>query len=160
SIRTDADLQLVTPGLTIRETQGNNSLTYSIRGQTADTFSGSPTAVVTHLNEVPLSINGASTFFDLDTVHVLKAPQSALFGRNATGGAVLYTSAKPSNDTAFQVRGRVGNLQLREGDGMINVPLLPGKLLLRAAFDILDRDGYIHNLFDGATLGQIRRQSG
>jgi outer membrane receptor protein involved in Fe transport len=41
SIRTDADLQLAAPGLTIRETQGNNSLTYSIRGQTADTFSGS-----------------------------------------------------------------------------------------------------------------------
>jgi iron complex outermembrane receptor protein len=160
SIRTDADLQLVTPGLTIRETQGNNSLTYSIRGQTADTFSGSPTAVVTYLNEVPLSVNGASTFFDLDTVQVLKGPQGTLFGRNATGGAVLYTSAKPTNDTAFQVRGRVGNLQLREADGMINVPLISGKLLMRAAFAVIDRDGYIHNLFDNETLGQIRRQSG
>jgi iron complex outermembrane receptor protein len=30
SIRTDSDLQLTAPGLTIRQTQGNNSLTYSI----------------------------------------------------------------------------------------------------------------------------------
>ena len=35
SIRTDSDLQLTVPGLTIRQTQGNNSLTYSIRGQSA-----------------------------------------------------------------------------------------------------------------------------
>ncbi len=160
SIRTDADLQLVTPGLTIRETQGNNSLTYSIRGQTADTFSGSATAVVTYLNEVPLTINGASTFFDLDSVQVLKGPQGTLFGRNATGGAVLYTSAKPTNDVELQVRGRVGNLDLREADGMVNVPIVDGKILLRAAFDIIDRNGYIHNLFDGSSLGQVRRQSG
>jgi iron complex outermembrane receptor protein len=160
SIRTDADLQLVAPGLTIRQTQGNNSLTYSIRGQTADTFSGSPTAVVTYLNEVPLSINGASTFFDLESVQVLKGPQGTLFGRNATGGAVLYTSAKPTNETALQIRGRVGNLDLREADGMVNVPLVDGKLMLRAAFDIIDRDGYIDNLFDNSSLGQIRRQSG
>ena len=49
-VRTDSDLQMSVPGLTIRQTQGNNSLTYSIRGQTADTFSGSPTAVITYLN--------------------------------------------------------------------------------------------------------------
>ena len=58
-VHTDADLQLVAPGLTIRQTQGNNSLTYSIRGQTADTFSGSPSAVIAYLNEVPMAINGA-----------------------------------------------------------------------------------------------------
>jgi iron complex outermembrane receptor protein len=40
-IQTDSDLQSSVPGLTIRQTQGNNSLTYSIRGQSADTFSGS-----------------------------------------------------------------------------------------------------------------------
>src|SRR5262249_44710112 len=153
-------LNLPPPAPARRRSEATTPLTYPLRGQTADTFSGSPTAVVTYLNEVPLSINGASTFFDLDTVQVLKGPQGTLFGRNATGGAVLYTSAKPTNDTAFQIRGRVGNLQLREGDGMINVPLIAGKLLLRAAFDIIDRDGYIHNLFDNGTLGQIRRQRG
>ena len=98
SIRTDSDLQLVTPGLTIRQTQGNNSLTYSIRGQSADTFSGSPSAVIAYLNEVPLTIGSASSFYDLESVQVLKGPQGTLFGRNTTGGAVLYTSAKPTDE--------------------------------------------------------------
>src|SRR4051794_19189573 len=83
-IRTDSDLQLNTPGLTIRQTQGNNSLTYSIRGQTADTFSGTPSAVIAYLNEVPLTISSASSFYDLANVQVLKGPQGTLFGRNAT----------------------------------------------------------------------------
>ena len=99
SIRTDSDLQLAAPGLTIRQTQGNNSLTYSIRGQSADTFSGSPSAVIAYLNEVPLTIGSASSFYDLESVQVLKGPQGTLFGRNTTGGAVLYTTAKPTDKT-------------------------------------------------------------
>src|SRR6202007_2874855 len=54
-VHSDADLQLVTPGLTIRQTQGPNTLTYSIRGQSADTFSGSPSAGVAYLNDVPIT---------------------------------------------------------------------------------------------------------
>lgn len=159
-VRTDADLQLTVPGLTIRQTQGNNSLTYSIRGQTADTFSGSPSAVVTYFNEVPLTIGGASTFYDLESVQVLKGPQGTLFGRNATGGAVLYSSAKPKNTTEGLLRARMGNLDLREVEGMINIPLVEDKVLLRGALNVLERDGYIHNLFDDSYLGEIDRKSG
>lgn len=160
SVRTDSDLQTSTPGLTIRQTQGNNSLTYSLRGQSADTFSGSPSAVVTYLNEVPLTISGASTFYDLASVQVLKGPQGTLFGRNATGGAVLYSSAKPTNEYEGQLRVRVGNLDMRELDGMINIPLIDDKLLLRGAFDIYRRDGYIENRYNGEMLGRAKRESG
>lgn len=160
SIRTDSDLQLAAPGLTVRQTQGNNSLTYSIRGQTADTFSGSASAVVTYFNEVPLTVGGASTFFDLESVQVLKGPQGTLFGRNATGGAVLFTSAKPTQEREALIRARVGNLGLREIEGMVNLPLASDAVLFRAAFNVYDRDGYIHNLFDGRNLGDTRRDSG
>lgn len=160
SIRTDSDLQLAVPGLTIRQTQGNNSLTYSIRGQSADTFSNSPSAVVTYLNEVPLTISGASTFFDLASVQVLKGPQGTLFGRNATGGAVLYTSAKPADELQASLRTRVGNRDLAEVEGMLNVPLVEDKVLLRGAFNAIERDGYIHNILDDEDLGETDRQSG
>lgn len=159
SIRTDADLQLTAPGLTIRQTQGNNSLTYSIRGQSADTFSGSPSAVIAYLNDVPLTIGSAASFYDLQSVQVLKGPQGTLFGRNTTGGAVLYTTAKPTDSTEAFVRTRFGNLELGEAEGMFNVPLSDA-VLLRGAFDIIERNGYIENLLNGADLGQLRRKSG
>ena len=160
SIRTDSDLQLAVPGLTIRQTQGNNSLTYSIRGQSADTFSNSPSAVVTYLNEVPLTISGASTFFDLESVQVLKGPQGTLFGRNATGGAVLYTTAKPTDELDAALRVRAGNLDLAEVEGMVNVPVVEDKVLLRGAFNSYQRDGYIHNILNDEDLGETDRQSG
>jgi len=160
SIRTDSDLQISTPGLTIRQTQGNNSLTYSLRGQSADTFSGSPSAVVTYFNEVPLTVSGASTFYDLASVQVLKGPQGTLFGRNATGGAVLYSSARPTNELEAALKGRIGNLDLREVEGMLNVPLVDEQVLLRGAFNVQRRDGYIHNLYDDSWLGRTKRDSG
>jgi len=160
SIRTDSDLQLVTPGLTIRQTQGNNSLTYSIRGQTADTFSGSPSSVIAYLNEVPLTIGGASTLYDLDNVQVLKGPQGTLFGRNATGGAVLFNTAKPTDEIEGRLRGRLGNFDLREIEGMLNLPVVEDTVLLRGAFSAVRRDGYIRNLLNGERLGNVYRDSG
>lgn len=158
SIKSDADLQLVAPGLTIRQTQGNNSLTYSIRGQTADTFSGSPSAVIAYLNEVPLPIGGASSLYDLENVQVLKGPQGTLFGRNATGGAVLYNTAKPTKELAGMIRGRIGNFDLREVEGMINLPA-NDVVQIRGAFNTLRRDGYITNLLNGDDLGRLKRDS-
>lgn len=158
SIRTDSDLQLTAPGLTIRQTQGNNSLTYSIRGQSADTFSGSPSAVIAYLNEVPLTIGSASSFYDLESVQVLKGPQGTLFGRNTTGGAVLYTTAKPTDKSEALIRTRLGNLELREVEGMVNVPL-SDTVLLRGAFNVIRRDGYIENLLNGDDLGELDRNS-
>ncbi|CAN7321761.1 TonB-dependent receptor plug domain-containing protein [Phenylobacterium sp. LjRoot219] len=160
AIRTDSDLQLITPGFTVRQTQGNNNLTYSIRGQTADTFSGSPSAVVAYLNEVPLTVSAASSLFDMESIQVLKGPQGTLFGRNATGGAVLYSSAKPTNDLEASFRMRVGNLELREVEGAINVPIVEDKVLFRGAFNVIERAGYIHDLFNGDEKGIIDRQSG
>lgn len=159
-IKTDADLQYAVPGLTIRQTQGNNSLTYSIRGQTADTFSGSPSAVVTYFNDVPLTIASSSTLFDLESVQVLKGPQGTLFGRNATGGAVLFSSAKPTNSLEGVLTARVGNFETREFDGMLNLPLIEDTLLLRAALNSTEKQGYIKNLYNGDDLGDIDRTSG
>lgn len=160
-VTTDSDLQFAVPGLTIRQTQGNNSLTYSIRGQSADTFSGSPSAVVAYINEVPLSISGASTFYDLESVQVLKGPQGTLFGRNTTGGAVLYTTAKPTNDNEGKLTVRVGNYDLQEVDGMLNIPLVDDVALFRVALNTINRDGYIENVYPGNhyDMGDIGRDS-
>ncbi len=37
-------------------------------------------------------------FYDLENVQVLNGPQGTLFGRNTTGGAVLFTPQKPTNN--------------------------------------------------------------
>lgn len=158
AVVSDADLQRTVPGLTIRQTQGNNSLTYSLRGQSADIFSGSPSAVISYLNEVPIPVGQASDFFDLQSVQVLKGPQGTLFGRNATGGAVLFTTAKPTDTFEGFVRGKYGNFDAIEVEGALNLPL--GDIgALRVAGKVHYRDGYIDNLFNGDELGEINREN-
>ena len=157
-VTSDADLQVAVPGLTIRQTQGNNSLTYSIRGQSADTFSGSPSAVVSYLNEVPLTIQGASTFYDLESIQVLKGPQGTLFGRNTTGGAVLFSTAKPSAETEASLKLKAGNYDLLEVEGMVNLPI-SDQLRVRLAANSISKDGYIENVNTGEDHGDIGRDS-
>ncbi len=154
------DLQMAVPGLTVRQTESNNNLNYVIRGQTVDAFSGSATAVVPYVNEVAFAPGGLSSYFDLQSLQVLKGPQGTLFGRNATGGAVLLTTAKPTNELAASLDVSGGNFGYSETKGMLNVPLIPEKLLLRAAFDILRRDGFQYNFYNGEEPGAEVRNVG
>ncbi|MBZ9650322.1 TonB-dependent receptor [Sphingobium sp. 3R8] len=160
SITTQSDLQTSVPGLTMRQTQGQNSLTYSIRGQTVDAFSGSPTAVVPYVNDVQLNNGGAASFFDLASIQVLKGPQGTLFGRNATGGAVLYTTVAPTNILEGYAQVRAGNFGLLAVQGALNIPLVDDRVLLRVAFDITHRNGFIFNDYYDEMIGKTSRQNG
>lgn len=149
SIATQSDLQAAVPGLVIRETQSNNQLNYSIRGQTVDAFSGSSTAVVPYVNEVPFVAGGVASFFDLQSIQVLKGPQGTLFGRNATGGAVLSQTAKPQATNSGNIRVGYGNFNAFNAEGAVNIPWVDETVLFRAAFKIARRDGYIDNVYTG-----------
>ncbi|MQP68323.1 TonB-dependent receptor plug domain-containing protein [Niveispirillum sp. SYP-B3756] len=164
-LRSEADLQRSIPGLTIRETEGSNQIAFSIRGQTIDAFSGSALAVVPYVNEVQANGNSASNYYDMESVQVLKGPQGTLFGRNATGGAVLFQTTRPSNDQEGSVSAAYGNYDYVDLKGVLNVPVIADKLLLRVAANYANRDGYQHNIFNGGNnlnprLGKLDRKSG
>lgn len=148
-IAQQADLQAAVPGLVVRETQSNNNLNYAIRGQTVDAFSGSSTAVIPYVNEVPFVAGGVASFFDLESIQVLKGPQGTLFGRNATGGAVLSTTARPREEIGGFVKFGYGNYDAINAEGALNIPLVEDKILFRGAFKIARRDGYIDNVHQG-----------
>lgn len=154
-ITQQSDLQSAVPGLTIRETQSNNNLNYAIRGQTVDTFSGSSTAVVPYVNEVPFTAGGVASFFDLESIQVLKGPQGTLFGRNATGGAVLSTTARPKDDFGGYLKAGYGNLDAVDAEGAVNLPLIQDTVLFRAAFKIARRDGYIKNVHTAPLFREV-----
>lgn len=159
-IRTDDDLQLAVPGLTVKSSEGSNQLTYSIRGQTVDTFTGSATAVVPYVNDVSFVSAGATSFFDLESVQVLKGPQGTLFGRNATGGAILYSTAKPENEFGGYLEAQGGNYDYVDGTGAINIPIVNDKLAVRFAFDIAQRQGYQENVVYNTALGALEHRFG
>jgi iron complex outermembrane receptor protein len=160
SITTESDLQSAVPGLLIRETADQNQFNYAIRGQSVDAFSGSAPGVLPYVNEVQVSAAQSSSFFDLGGIQVLKGPQGTLFGRNTTGGAVLFETASPTNDFGGYLGGRVGNEETGKVQGALNLPIVPDKVLLRIAADFNNTQGYIRNLFSDEWLGAENSKTG
>lgn len=159
AIVSEQDLQAAVPGLTVKAGQSDNQLNYSLRGQTVDSFSSSRPSVLPYFNEVQVGAIGSSAFYDLQSVQVLKGPQGTLFGRNSTGGAVLFTTAKPTNEFGGYISETGGNYGLWQTEGALNVPIIDDKVLLRVAGFTERRKGYQYNLFDDQRLGDVRRDN-
>ncbi|HEY0682171.1 MAG TPA: TonB-dependent receptor [Steroidobacter sp.] len=89
----------------------------------------------------------ATNIFDLASVsdvQVLKGPQGTLFGRNATGGAILITTLDPSMDPAARLRVSYERFGQARGSGYVNVPIAEG-IAANAAVSYRHSDGYIRD---------------
>ena len=158
AVHTQADLEYSVPGLLVRESLNGNQQNFAIRGQSIDAFTGSQPAVQPYIDEVPVTGLVASSYFDLASIQALKGPQGTLFGRNTTGGAVLYTTAPPTNGYSGYVDTRLGDYGQKEVQGAVNLPLIPDKLMVRIAADGDWRDGFTRNLFNNSTVGDVNRK--
>ncbi len=150
NITSSQDLGLYVPSLVMNNNAGI-APGFVLRGQ-GSTLGAGP-GVVAYFAEVPF-INGQNAtgafqggtgpgmFYDLENVQVLKGPQGTLFGRNTTGGAILFTPQKPRDDYDGYAQLTLGDYNWREAAAAINIPLVPDRLLLRVAGDVSMRDGY------------------
>jgi iron complex outermembrane recepter protein len=88
---------------------------------------------------------------DLERIEVLEGPQGTLFGAGAQAGVVRYITNKPKLDIT-EAAFNAGYATTAHGgdsnniDGMINLPLIPDKLAVRAVAYNDSRGGYINNI--------------
>lgn len=160
NVSSEQDLAALVPGLIVKSGQNSNQISFTLRGQTLDPFSGSSPAVLTYINEAPQSAGNTSTaFFDFNSVQVLKGPQGTLFGRNATGGAILYETTKPGDVYGGYLTIKGGERNYIQAQGAIDIPV-SDSLKIRLAGDYNKQDGYIRNANTGSTLGDTDALSG
>ena len=120
-----ASLVKVTPGLSFVES-GNAVPVYSLRGVGFfDTALGARPTVSVYDDETPLpfSIMSVGASFDLQRVEVLKGPQGTLFGQNATGGAINYIAAKPTQNWEGGATASYGRFNTIDATGYVSGPL-------------------------------------
>lgn len=148
------DLANYTPSLTVNTGFGGDNTTFAIRGFVQDF--GTPPSVGVYFADVVAPRGsgisafptgdgaGPGNFFDLQNVQVLRGPQGTLFGRNTTGGAILFVPRKPDDEFGGYVEASIGNYDLRRVQGAVNLPL-GENVRLRVAADHQNRDGFLRN---------------
>jgi iron complex outermembrane receptor protein len=165
------DLQQFVPSASVTGYNSRNQEWFSLRGQgetgleTGGGVGGGP-AVVGYLAEVPVSIAGPGLYYDLASVQVLNGPQGTLFGRNTTGGAILFEPHMPDGEFGGYLSATAGDFGRNEFQGAINTPV-GDSLTIRVAGQIGHRDGFTRDVvqnrdyqerdFEAARIGILFR---
>jgi iron complex outermembrane receptor protein len=98
--------------------------------------------------------------FDLESVEVLRGPQGVLFGRNATGGALVLRTAAPSDTFKARVRLTGGRFDRAEAQAVIEGPLVADRLLGKISISEKYSSGGIENTNQGGFAPAIANPSG
>jgi iron complex outermembrane receptor protein len=165
------DLSRITPGLLVSNFSIGSPV-IAVRGAT-NTFSqiGVDKPVGIFVDDVYIPRNSASTFqlFGLNSIQVLRGPQGTLFGKNVTGGAIVFDSGRPDFDrSALRMRVTGASYNEAELDTIADTAL--GKdIAARVALSVRRHDGYgvdrlsgqeLDNLDSVSTRGQLRFRLG
>lgn len=146
-INQTSDLMIKTPGVYLGGSGGRENSTFQIRGQSKARAGFNAPAVISYFADVPMPTFGSSVeTYDLQSVQVLKGPQGTLFGRNTTGGAVLFYPAAPTYDAEGYVQAGYGNFDHKQLEGAVSVPIVDGKVAIRLSGKYDKRDGYSYNI--------------
>jgi iron complex outermembrane recepter protein len=154
------DLAEQTPGLLAK--YGPNGLAtvgFYMRGVGINDFTGTvDPSVGVYVDEVfqptPDMLNFA--VYDIERVEVLRGPQGTLYGRNSTGGAINFITARPTPEFEGYVNAGYGSYGTFNGTGALSGPLsdtLRARLSVNA-INASSSDGYSFNRFTHNKLGK------
>jgi iron complex outermembrane recepter protein len=148
-------------------------LSVGVTGQQGTGTTGPIPNVAVYLDEQSTALPGRNLDVyaaDMERIEVLEGPQGTLFGSGAEAGVVRYITNKPKLDvTEGDVNAgysyTAGGDPNSNVDAMINLPLIPDTLAVRAVIYDDNRGGYINNVpatftRAGTDLGLTRYNNG
>lgn len=152
------DLAKAVPGLAFAPSP-NSTPVYTMRGVGFfESSIGAYPNVATYIDQapLPLPVMTSLTAFDLERVEVLKGPQGTLFGNNATGGAINFVAAKPTD--AFHAGVKLGYARFNTVDveGYVSGPVAD-TLNARLAVKATRGDDWQKSYTRDDTLGEVNR---
>lgn len=151
----DAGIQRVedfvglTSNVTLATSQGIGTSFLSIRGITQVRNGESPVATIVDGVLQFSAIQFRQELFDVESIEVVKGPQGAIYGRNATGGAIIINTKRPTNDADGYFVAGVGEGDEYSVEGSVGGALVENTLFGRFSANYIDRDGYLDNITRG-----------
>ena len=149
------DITRISPSLTVNRGDWATNSGFSLRGIGTNVFSiNIEPSVAIIVDDVPLvrSSQAFSDLLDIQRIEVLRGPQSTLFGKNASAGAINIVTQDPGDE--FNAKFRAG---MTDDDESYYAATIGGRLTDNAGFRISafskDReDGHVENINTGQDL--------
>ncbi|HVY33769.1 MAG TPA: TonB-dependent receptor [Caulobacteraceae bacterium] len=148
------DLTARVPSFVSTTSAGYGGAPLSIRGIGGANGGGeflSDEPVAVYIDGVYVARLSAATsdLVDLDGIEVLRGPQGSLYGRNATAGALVISTKRPTND--FTAEAEAGGDTLKDGRASLAVsgPIVKDKVLVRIAGAYSSLGGFGQNVLSG-----------
>lgn len=149
------------PGVQAAISNGSQT-TFQIRGVGAvDHQALTPSAAAVHVDGVFLATNVQASLlaYDLERVEVLKGPQGALQGRNASSGSINFITAAPTDAFEGYLDLSYGRFDRMDAQLALSGPLtsrVRGRIAARA----LSQEAVIDNIAGPADAGGVRDEFG
>ena len=148
-IASTGDLAKASPGIVIASYGA--FMQPSIRGiSSAGANIGDNSNVALYIDGIyqPQQIATLIALPDVQQVEILKGPQGALYGQNATGGAILVTSLAPSSTLTGKLSASYGNFNDVDLKGYVSGPL-SDKFSASVSGGYQKRDGFRKHVITG-----------
>jgi iron complex outermembrane receptor protein len=139
----------LTSNMTLMETQNNAFAFVNIRGLSQIRNVDPTVAVVVDGVLSTTSLSFSQDLYDIRQIEVLKGPQGALYGRNATGGAINITTKPPSDELEASVKAGYGNGENKSASAVVSGPVAGNALLGRLVAGYQDAQGWRDNVATG-----------
>ncbi|MGH6617854.1 TonB-dependent receptor [Sphingomonas sp.] len=160
-IRDLIDLQSVVPSLKVSQFNAAGQTNFSIRGfGNGNGNDGIESSVGVFIDGVYRSRSAAALddLPEIERVEVLRGPQSTLFGKNVSAGAINIVTKRPAFDWGGKAEITVGNYSLMNARATVTGPLTE-TLAFRLSGSVNERDGYFNNLTTGTDVNNRHRWS-
>lgn len=160
-VRDLIDLQSVVPSLKVSQFNATGQTNFVIRGfGNGNGNDGIESSVGVFIDGVYRSRSAAALddLPEVERIEVLRGPQSTLFGKNVSAGAISIITKRPQFEAGGKLEATVGNYNTRQIKGTFTGPL-SDTLAVRLSGSLNKRDGFFTNLTTGNDVNDRDRWS-
>lgn len=160
-IRDLIDLQSVVPSLKVQQFNASGQTNFVIRGfGNGNGNDGIESSVGVFIDGVYRSRSGSALddLPEIERVEVLRGPQSTLFGKNVSAGAISIVTKKPQFDFGMKAEISLGTYGLINPRLTVTGPISQ-TIAVRLSGSVNERDGYFNNIVTGSKVNDRNRWS-
>lgn len=158
-IQKPTDFLQLTPNVDIVSSVNAGDFLINVRGQASIRNAEPSVAILIDGVKIGSPAEFNSALFDLEQIEVLKGPQGTVYGRNASAGAIVITTKKPTEEFTGSGMFSYGKFGTYNANASLSGQIMPG-LTARISGAFTGTDGSYTNVNTGEKTQRFKEEVG